>query len=62
LKGAFSGKIPVIFQLGIEITNPVPGNQYIAFLAKWGSDYRIFKMLPATKENLDAVKAVIAAK
>jgi len=62
LKGAFSGKVSVIYQLSIDQTNPKPGNQYIAFLAKWGNDYRIYKMLPATKENVDAVKAVISAK
>jgi hypothetical protein len=62
LKGAFSGKVPVIYDLRAEQTNPEPGNQYIAFLAKWGNGYRIFKMLPATKGNVDAVKAVIAEK
>ena len=62
LKGKFSGKVSVIYQLRIDQTNPEPGNQYIAFLAGWSNGYRIVKLLPATKENVDAVKAVIAAK
>jgi hypothetical protein len=62
LKGSFSGKISIIYQISSDQTDPEPGIQYVAFLAKWGDGYRVFKMLPATKENIDATKAAIVSK
>lgn len=57
LRGTLSGKVSANCPMDIEDAKPEPGTQYIAFLT--GS--RIYKMLPATKENIDAVKAAMAS-
>jgi hypothetical protein len=64
LKGNLPGEVGATFKVINEEAAPKVGDPYIMFLKKLDTpgEYSCLKILPATKENIAAIKAVIGSQ